>query len=874
MIREETCFSDARHPRLMGDWRNRSRPGTRNCRPWLLPRLCFLSVAVVLTLGSLPATAGSIEHDFFHELRQRRMFALAESECRLQLARAELDRNARIDYALELARTLSQHAQYTLGDEQRELSSQAKSLLQQLLDSPESRLRRPEVVAELALVQARDVSHQRWETELAPQDVELKTAIIQQLTASIQELNSAEQALHALGQAQKKRTIIEDESAPRTLYELEQQVRLKRAELLLDAAQLNPAGSAERIAALIDAENLLRKLGTVQEDTAVTRRAQLLLLRCYRQNGRTEDLDARLARLEAEWSRQEDRFAVIAERARLMIDSGRFLDAAQLLIEARKSTQRLSGELYFLKLQALIQAWNETRKAGDDELAQKLFSQVESNAEQASREAGGFWALRCRQLARLARESAEFGSTLAQLIRKANLHYQSGQYEDCVQTYTEAIREAQSTSQLETAASLTMTLASVQLDRGHDAAASQLFRARFDMSPRSADGQRAHLLWAYTLGREYDRVRTREARMNYSVALTDHRTLYAGSDSAAEAAWMLARLEERRLQYTVALDLYLSVPADHRRAADSQLRAARCYERILDRLQELNRDDSEWREQARTTLSQSVARFPAAPQRLDGSQREIAIRLARICLGRDADYETADGLLARVLQSLPAGELSEYDAWQQQVATQLRILSLAGQNRIRDAEALMQQLASQGPDDILRVLTGLARVARQEPQAIRQTIGELQLQAVAVLEKHRDELSPESQSFLKSTLAEALVATRQPRKALEVYRRLLLETPRDRTLIRTTAELETQLGGSENLQQALAHWRSLEALEQEGSEEWIRSRFHVAATLKQLGKDSESRKLIDVTRLLYPQLGGPEWSQRFAELQRTDTVPR
>jgi hypothetical protein len=59
----------------------------------------------------------------------------------------------------------------------------------------------------------------------------------------------------------------------------------------------------------------------------------------------------------------------------------------------------------------------------------------------------------------------------------------------------------------------------------------------------------------------------------------------------------------------------------------------------------------------------------------------------------------------------------------------------------------------------------------------------------------------------------------------------------------------------------------VEALLKQGSEEWLDARWHVIECCLLAGEREQARKLMSVTKLLYPKLGGGEMSRRYAELE-------
>jgi hypothetical protein len=80
------------------------------------------------------------------------------------------------------------------------------------------------------------------------------------------------------------------------------------------------------------------------------------------------------------------------------------------------------------------------------------------------------------------------------------------------------------------------------------------------------------------------------------------------------------------------------------------------------------------------------------------------------------------------------------------------------------------------------------------------------------------------------------------------------------------ARVYEDCGSLSCLRQALKQWKKLEALQRKGTIDWIETRYHLAWCSHRLGDDDTARKLVGVTRVLYPQLGTPALKQRFEAL--------
>ena len=809
---------------------------------------------------------------YFYELRQRRLFSLAEDACRQMLANDDLSPPQRVALTIELSRCFAEHAKFVMGEEQRDLWQRAVQVVDDQLTRDRGQAQRLRLSVQKALVLAGRGEFLRWQVELSPFDSTLRNAARSVLRMAIEECKTAQPQLAKQLLKLGQRAALPGELARDEIRQLQSNVRFRQALALLDYAELFDMEQAERVAAVIDAEALFRRLAGGQPEQVLTQRSQLMLVKCRRLRGQTEGLADRLQKLSSS-GLAELQNEIAVEHVRVLLSTGRLADAVQITLDRQRAEKRLTGELHFLRVLALLESWNLAVRQQKVELAADLMSQVRSATDKVKQEDRGYWAVRCEHLLAFSQDVRKYGPGLAHQVRQATAEYVSGKTAEALVTYRKVIDDARKSGRLDVAADVSLTYASIQLKANQLQAAEQSFRKLLAEFAANENTPRVHLLWAYALGRLYDQERTEQRRVEYNQALQTHQQQYSGSPTRFEAMWMQARLEERRLQFTKALALYQQIPADHRRAADAQTHAARCYEHILRRLDELGRPVAAWRSAARQQLRGMV--LPSAEDDQLGLLRmELYVRLARILLGGDPDFSAADQLLQRVLDRLreTAGSASNQDAayrtWLKKLATQLRIVSLAGQGRSADARALVKHIAGNNASEVLLVLDGLSKLEQSTDSGVQAELGELQLQTALALDDRRGELSAADNRHLDECLAQAYLATRQPLKAMEVYSQLLKRFPRDPVLLETAATMMMDIGSSNALQQAKQHWRTVESLQPAGGAQWLDARYQVARCCFLLREYVECRRLLDLTRLLYPDAGGPQLRERFASLER------
>ena len=832
---------------------------------------------------------------FYEGLRQRRLFGLAEGELLDRLQNGRLSAEQRVDVTLELSRTFLEHARYAVGEEQADLWQRAASVVSDLLrEAPQSPWR-PMLEFQQALVPAARGELLRARLELTPLDAQLLAETRGVLDEAVAGLRSVADSLDAeLSRATAARRTRTDGITPYELRGLLIEARYRLGLVHLERSQLFPASSPERAASLIDAENWLKQVAGGPPGEPLTLNSQVRLAEVSRHRSDFQRAERLLTEVENDKPPREIGDAAKAERVRVLLASGKAPEAAELLAEYRRAQRMLPGELQYLNLETLAALRRIAVERGDADLAKQLSETMESFVVQAEREAGGYWSFRSRALLERVHDEAVYGQAVAALIQQARGLYSGGRHEEAVAAYEMAQNAARQSGQPQTAFDLGYTGASIQLETGRYPQAASSFlalAAEFPEVPQAAD---AHLLGAWCLGRVYDYQATRDNRLAYTQALVEHRERYAESPTQHDAGWMLGLLEERRLQATAALRLYRTIPAEHRRGAAAQAAVARCQEAILARLHDLLRTTpaadrqreirallERTEQEAVAELTRFVESYPERPAALAVEQADVCLRLARILLNRGVpEYARADALLERVFHSDetrptsaaadPAANAGDPAAWKPllRTAAQLRIVSLAGQGEFQRAEELVRSLSGSQATDVLGILAGLSEMARDTSDNTRFHVGQLQLRAAAELDARRNELPPEEQQQLDLCLAEAYVAGGQSRDGIARFERVLAAQPGNELVRRRLAEvLENACGTRECLEKARQHWRRLESTATPGTPEWMEARYHVIHCLLGLGEREAAGKLLAITKLLYPDLGGEPLQPRFAKLE-------
>ncbi|QDT40086.1 hypothetical protein Pan241w_01390 [Gimesia alba] len=845
---------------------------------------CFLLV-LLCSMNVCPAEDAT--RAYFDGLRQRHLFGIAEGFCLDRLSGTRLSDTERARYTLELARTLAAHAMVTSGDEQAELWNRAEKTLTELIKKYPQWADTTVFEAERARITTQKAEILYWQAKAIPHNDALKQKALAKLAQADKELLVAETQLNQLLKKSgtfKNFTVLKTATIRDTLLDFQLQI----AQTKIKLADLYDQQSPQRKTSLADAEKWLEPLSRRATTLPITWLSKLALIQCDRIAGNYAAAARAIQALVKEKPPAYLNEPLFVESIRILLAENKSQLAATQIIKYRQEHGHYSSELGYLEIDALIQLRKVALDNRQTALAEELWREVETRAKHLGATQPGYWAQRARMLVDQQHQVDQYGSGISQSLKQAQLLYSQGKLEQAIVAYDKTAKQAAEQGKPELAFELGFTSASLQLKSKQYKQAAAQFQSLSQRYHSNAQAADADLLAAWCLGQLYSQSRTKSRRLAYTGALEAVRTRFPNSKSYYEAGWMLARLEEARLQYSKALVLYTEIPADQPKAADAHLGIARCYEQILLRLTSLNKPTKAWRAEAIDVLENFLKGFPDRSEKTHlASQAEIALRLTRIYLNANPPlyakanrlleliHHTASQMTSQLRRNNEQSETSvsqttkQIQFWNQisNQALRLQIIALAGQGNPSAAQSLVENLETAGTDELLSVLNGVSQINLELTPQARRDLGMLQLKSAEKLASRREELNPQQLKQLNLCLAEAYLAIDQPIRALEFYQDLLKQSPKDAALIRQVALLLERCGTKACLRQATPKWRQLEAAEKPGSIPWLDARLHIIQTMFDSGDEAEAKKLLGVTRLLYPELGNDDLKQQYQELQ-------
>lgn len=817
------------------------------------------------------ATTASFADDnlttYFDGLRARGLFAVAESYAHSRLADPKLDPARRTDLVVELAKTLVAHAELIGPPQADELWQQARQVLTEAQSQPEP-VRAERIAAQIGLIDASHAAVLRQEVELAPFDETLRETARTTCTAAITALEPViEQLDEQLRQGRARTTQL-------SLFEARQLVqswRISLGQVFRDRAILSPATSPERTADLTEANTVFRAALTGLNDAAAMARAKLGVADVTRLQQHFNKADKMFANVVATDPPLPGdlRDAADAGRVRTWIDQGQPLSAAEFLLEVRRSRPVWSGELWFaqlLTLRALRQAATERK---DMKLADELIVEANAIIEKMDQQVGPPWTRWGRQLLRGEESQRTYGAELEGLVQKAKGEYLAKRPAVAVDLYAAALKQARSLKKSEVIDDLAYTRGSILLEmERYDDAVAQFgeIASPSVMSPRAAS---ANLLAIFALGKLYEQQKTQSRRETYTTALQEHLERFPEDSTVADARFMFAALEEQRLQATQALPLYLAVPATHVRGLAALAGAARCADVIMQRLKASGRP---WNEFYQTTRDDLEARIHAFPRPADWTPEhgEVLLSYGRFLLRADPpDYAATDRMLDAVLK-----HQGESPAWNNVCAASLplRLTTLAGTGKTRDARTLLENVPVKPPQSLLTIVLGLDQLTAAQGGKETIELSRLFDDAVQRLTAARGELTPAEQTaFDFAALRSTMRAGRWAEVTTQVEQ-LTQKIGKDPGRLRQLAETLSQVDRPEAHRLSKQTWQRIEKITPEGSPVWHSARLAVITQCLALGELDEAEKFLKLTRLL--QVGDENLQAEWDRLQERIAAAR
>lgn len=822
-------------------------------------RQCVLIGLACAAAGAPPPASRASDAQLLDGLRQRQLFALAETWCRRQLERSDLDARRRAELVTELSRTYVEHALGTRPEQREPLWRQARQTVDDYLarhaDDPWAGLAR----VQLGLVHLAHGELLRQEAELVAGGDDRFGPARAELRAAVGALRDAaakvEQQLREVQLAPRRR---DQEVTAAELVSLERNVRYQLARAHRNQGQSYPHGSADRVSAVQQALELLGPLSELDPSDALAWPARIDALVCYRLLDDAAAAVRAAAQLEQASPPPAIALRARAELLRLALGRGKLAEARAALEMGRTLGGESSAELDLALIEVCMTLWREAKAASRTEEAGQWQSQAAALAGEMEQRYGAYWSRRAETLVAGSVLAAGGRGSLDEIRRAAEALYRAGRADEAVAAYERLQREALSAGQDGAAVDAALAAAAIEQQRSRLAEAARRLHAVALAAPQQGRAPAVHLTAVQLMAQAAGEAG--QASDEYSGLLEEHLRMWPQGPTASRAWLALGRLRQHQRRWREAIDAYRGVSPEDAQYLEALEAAAACFDAQLNAARQAGDPIGE--------QAAAAARFYEGvitggggrlPDRWQGVEQFAALAAARYwLLDGDKHYARVESILTSAL----GGSADATREWTSAAYAWL-VFALAGQGRLDDASRAMDQVAAGGLEPLVELVEGLGRIAPAVPEEKRRSLAELRLRAAAMVEPQRAQLAPAERRRFDLARAAALADAGRFDRARQVLEDLAADWPGDGQVQEALAAAMSAATDGTALEAALAQWREVERKSRPGSDRWFRARYAVAELYERMGRGEQAVKLIELMRVLYPAMGGPELKGQF-----------
>jgi tetratricopeptide (TPR) repeat protein len=681
------------------------------------------------------------------------------------------------------------------------------------------------------------------------------------LREAIRALGALEQEIaQAIRQGHRARTRGQGELSVPQLHVLHENVQFQLARALENQARLFDQGSADQLNALGQSLERLDRLAQSATSDELRWQSRMERLTCVRLMRRFDDARQLIAQLQSDQPPAALVSRLEAEAVHLALAEHRLEEAHELTERFTPDYTQLSPQWDLARLETYIALWKDADHGGRDEDAETWQTRAVETIRTIEDRYGMYWQRRAESQLAAAASGASVRN-LDVLVRAADRYYLVGQWDDAVANYTRAAQKAKEAGRAGEAFQLSLKAASIEHQRQHHQDALVQFRQTALAYPSHSQAAEAHLLAvlnASLLAQQGDG----SSLGTYEDLLHEHLRSWPSGPTSDKAKWWLGRLREHRHEWSDALAAYRAVSVDFPQFEEVLEGTARSYRSWLAELAGL--EQFQIADQA-AGYFELLTRTPTAdPQ---PSRSRIADQAAVLAAEMRLRYVHHGYLAAQNMLSSVAYRQAdaEENPWAARAGL-LLVVALAGQGKWSEAEDLLTRLGNVLPDDLLEMLELLSHVADHTEARHRAPLARLQGSVADKLMPHQETLAPPQRTLLVVTQADALARLGHEAKALELYRRLSAELANDGRVQEGYAALLLDQDERALVSEALEKWRNVLERSQPQSPQWFRAKYAVALAHYKLGNKEQAAKIIELTRTLHPDLGGPDRQKEFLEL--------
>ncbi len=808
-------------------------PSTEISKAGLLACYCLLVASCFARASDTP---------FIHALRQRGLQRLADVQCLQALQEPALtDRQVAELVALRSQIIVDLALAASPTDRQPHWSQAQKILKQQLASTPRGAAR-----LLLNTQQALNLSTQgeveQLEATVRGKPIQHKTSA---LRLALRQWEAIADQVEQLRQTQARQPTID--FTTRELDSLANRAALHHAQVLSLVASGYAPGSADRDDALLQALQHAERLAARSLPPDLLWQARLSVIKSHRQLGKPAAAQERLSKWLSEGPQVPAPVAgwYAAEQAWLYQIADQS-DTLQKWLADLTPEQRRSPEMAIYRIET---AASKLQSSHSDVSISKLRAMIGDEVSHLESHHGPVWSMRAAAVA---------GRALARTFRPrvatpapgdADALYHAGQFDLAVEAYDSAAAIAYQRGARGRSFELALASAAIRQSQGAWTDAATRFRRAALANATHPDAPMAHrsaaVCWSERL-RKLPQEENLADWDRYFDLLEEHLAAWPQADSALELRWWLIESLAVRGQWRRALGVLRQVPTgDPRRDESLRLRGEAWSEIVASTTSPQPKREA-LSNATRELLPIITGNENRWPLRWSPAQRETAVTISKLRLryGESTRGPYAEKLLRAALNGAPAAD----PRWRS-VAEPLLAAALVQQGKLAEAK---QRLASHPPQNRMDALSLLEELQslQARSQTHRKAAGALTLATLAALPEESDS------AWQLPYKSQALASAGNSGDALRAARRMADTAPNDLEAMRGLASLLAQQTSEDDRREALSLWHKLEQQGNRGSKAWFRARLARIKLQVSLGEADQAGKLLKLTQLLHPDLGG------------------
>jgi len=810
------------------------------------------------------------EQNYYTGLRQRGLFRLAESYLFNRLDQKNIDSQERLQATLELARTLSDHASSVTPDQGKALWQQATTILLNFIQTNHTSKQSPYLQLELANTYISEGKQLRWQWEVSPSNDDIASRSQHRFHQALKQLLTLEDNIQNQLTQLKSRPIPSLTSGQlRYLYD---GIQYAQARCWLNLAHFSDTQSPDFIDHINRAIDHFNPLTKSQATNTLHWSSRVHLIECFQLQGNYKRARQLLKRISQEPLPKSILHRAFAAGARNYIAEGNPEKARMELTQYRRLLTSPGGEIELVYVEALIAICLKrvSTHATVPSFETKATIQILSDfIKKPANGLQGYWLQRCELLiAHFVNENASLVDRFF-IAHNANVSYRHGHVENARQLYRHAAERAEEQGDMNQAFQYGLLEAGILMKQKQwEQSAQRFFQLARQNHPRASE---AHLLGIFSQGEVFRKTGTPTNLNSYEQSLSDHLAQFSDHPTTGDAHWMAGRLKESQKNYHQALGHYRSISPSHKYSDDSILASGRCYDSILKTPSTHNNNRVQNTAQQAENFYHNVV-FPL-PAQLTLTQYVSAVRLARLWIRHKPHrFDKAETLLKTILplsgsdtKSTQNRRADNWNTWKKE-ANRWYFITLSGNCHFTAARTQLDKVSLIPLVSGVTLLEQLRDLHSDPNNAITEEYAALQSLLVQRVKASREQLSSEDQLRFDLLSVEVLIQLGHSRRALDQTELLLRLNPNHIPSMQIRAQLLLNAGGRSYVRESLQLWRSLEKTTSKTSLEWFNAKLNIAQCHYQLGDITKARKLLEVTRLLHPQLGAPSMKQRFEDL--------